>query len=58
MKIIAGLGGVDGDLSKVFLPVLNTLIEPAHHPEVVELRSFAEVGPVCHASLYTEEEMK
>ena len=58
MKIIVGLGGVVGDLPEVFLPVLNALIEPAHHPEVVELRPFAEVGLVCHASFDAEEEMK
>ena len=58
IKVIAGLGGVDGNLPEVFLPVLYALIEPAHHPKVVELRSFTEVGPIHHPFLDTEEEVE
>ena len=41
MEIIAGLGGVNGDLPEILLLVLHALVKPAHHPKVVEFSSFA-----------------
>ena len=58
VEIKAGLGGVNSDFLEVLLPVLNTFVEPAHHYEVIELRPFAEVGPVCHASFDAEKIVK
>ena len=52
---VAGLRGINCDLPEVLLLVLNALVEPAHHPKVVELSPFAEVGPIRYTSLDAEE---